>query len=87
MAPTQELIDSLYREKVLRARGMTVGERLAAGIELFEDSLNWMRTGIEHQFPGSSPEQVEQIVQKRLNIGRKLDEHGIYRPAPELSNG
>ena len=86
MAPTQELIDSLYREKVLRARSMTVGERLDAGIELFESSLEWMRTGIEHQFPGSSPEQIEQIVRKRLDIGRKLDEHGIYRPAPELAN-
>ena len=86
MSPSSDLIDSIYREKVLRARGMTVGERLDAGIELFEASLNWMRTGIAHQFPGSSPEQVEQQVKRRLDIARKLDEHGIYRTATELAN-
>ncbi len=80
MAPTQELVDSIYREKVLRARGMSPGQRLDAGIELFEMSLNWMRTGIKHQFPDASEEEVEKHIQKRLKIGRRLDEHGIYKP-------
>jgi hypothetical protein len=36
MEPTQELIDDIYRQKVLRARAMPPEEKLFAGIRLFE---------------------------------------------------
>jgi hypothetical protein len=36
MQPTRELIDSIYRERVLRAREMPVGYKLMVGAELFD---------------------------------------------------
>lgn len=79
MEPTKELVDSIYRRKVLRARTLTEGERLATGIELFEGATGMMRDGIRHQFPGSSEERVEEILRQRLNRLRQVHEHGIYR--------
>lgn len=81
MEPTVELIDSIYRRKVLRARELSVGERLATGIELFEGASGLMRDGIRHQFPDLDEEQVEKTLRQRLNRLRQVHEHGVYRKA------
>ena len=51
MQPTQEMIDDIYRERVLRARRMTVAEKFLAGGDLFDDVCERMRAGIRSQFP------------------------------------
>ena len=74
MEPTKELIDELYREEIARARSIPPGVKLLLGPQLFDDVLKRMEAGIRHQHPGSSDEQVKQILLDRLRITRRLQD-------------
>jgi hypothetical protein len=80
MQPTQQLVDDIYRAKVLRARRQSVEEKLAGGIQLFEEVCGRMRDGIRMQFPHADSSEVEQILKQRLARLRKVEEYGIYHP-------
>lgn len=75
----KNLVDPIYRSKVLAARKMSVGERIATGIELFEDAVCVMRDGVRGQFPDLSPEEVEEVLVKRLNRLKQVHEYGLYQ--------
>jgi hypothetical protein len=83
MQPTQQLIDDIYREKILRARQVPQEERLCAGGDLFEEVCERMRDGIRMQFPQADAAEVERILRERLDRLRKVEEHGIYHPVVE----
>jgi hypothetical protein len=77
----QPLMDDIFREKVLRARAEKVPGVLSLdGLAMFEESLAWMRDGVRAQFPGATEDEVNAEVHRRLEIGRKLNEDGFYRP-------
>jgi hypothetical protein len=80
----KELADAIYVEKIRRARAMTVGERMEAGIELFEASLDLMRDGIRMLHPEADDEEVERILRRQLARRRQIHEHGLYRKGPRL---
>ena len=84
MQPTQEMIDDIYRERVLRARRMTVAEKFLAGGDLFDDVCERMRAGIRSQFPHEADAGVNRILKQRLARLRQVEEHGIYHPAGTL---
>jgi hypothetical protein len=73
--PTQQLIDSLYREEILQARQMAPDKKLLAGERLFEWACEIAMAGIREQFPGYSEEQCRAALAKRLALKRKLEEH------------
>jgi len=75
----RDLVDPIYRSKVLAARKLSVGERLATGIELFESALGMMRDGIRAQFPDLNPDEVEALLSKRLKRLKQVHEHGLYQ--------
>lgn len=77
----KDLIDPIYRDKVLAARKMSVGERLATGIELFEAALGMMRDSIRAQFPDLDPDEVEEVLSQRLKRLKQVHEHGLYQKA------
>jgi hypothetical protein len=64
MNPDQLLIDQLYREKVLRARQRSPGERMGDVLE-----LSTMHFGTD------DPE-----LRRRLAIVRAMEERGCYGP-------
>jgi hypothetical protein len=74
MQPSIELIDDLFREKIIRARNTPPAEKLLAGARLFERSCRIMKDGIRHQFPDADEEQVDRILTERLAILRRLEE-------------
>lgn len=78
-AEIKELADSIYRRKVMRARELSVSERLETGIELFEGAVGMMKDGIRAQFPDLNEEEVTEMVKRRLDRMRQVQEHGIYR--------
>jgi hypothetical protein len=49
MEPTKELIDSIYRERILRARATSPEEKLLAGAQLFEDVCERMAAGLRDE--------------------------------------
>ena len=76
----QPLIDDIFREKVLRARAEKVAGSLSlSGIILFEEVVERMRIGLRGERPEATEEEIESEIRRRLEIKRKLDEHGFYR--------
>lgn len=73
------LADAIYADKVRRARGLTIGERIDTSIELFEGALGLMKDGIRAQFPGQDEAQVESLLRKRLRRLKQVGDHGIYQ--------
>ena len=73
MEPTDELIDELYRERVLRARRMPPEEKLLAGGRLFEHACRITMEGIRNQHPEATDERVKQILAERLAMRRRLE--------------
>lgn len=74
MNEIESLARRIDREKVERARGMTIAEKFQAGAELFEDACEVARSGIRSTHPAWSAEEVERELARRLEIGRKLEE-------------
>ena len=74
MEPTKELIDQLYRERVLRARAMSPEEKLLAGPRLFDIVCRRIAAGVRHEFPDADESRVEEIVRDRLRLARRLEE-------------
>lgn len=74
MEPTKELIDDLYRERVLRARRMSPEEKLLAGAQLFEMACSVTMDGIRMQHPDADEMQVRRILAQRLVLRRRLEE-------------
>lgn len=83
MQPTHELIDDIYRSRVLRARAAPPEQKLLAGLRLFEDACRMTIAGIRHQFPEADSERIRQILVERLAWRRRLDEQGLYQPVEE----
>lgn len=73
MEPTQELIDEIYRSKVLRARAMSPEERMLDGPRLFEMGCEITRAGIRAQHPNADEAEVERILKDRLALARRLE--------------
>ncbi len=74
MQPTQELIDDIFRERVQRARRMTAEQKLAAGPQLLESACEIALAGIHSQFPSLSDADAWQMLRKRLEWRRRLDQ-------------
>ena len=72
-APTQELIDALYLEKLRQLETTTPEQRFLDGPRLFDRACEWTKAGIRSQHPGISEEDVLQILRERLALGRQLE--------------
>ena len=72
MEPTQELVDAIYRDRVLRARQVPPEKKLLAGAELFEQVCERMRAGLRDENPGADEPAIEILLRKRLSLLRRL---------------
>jgi hypothetical protein len=72
MEPTEELLDNIYRDRVLRARQVPLGKKLLAGGELFEQVCDRMRDGLRDENPGVGKETIEELLGRRLDLLRRL---------------
>ena len=82
MEPTADLVDAIYREKVLCARRMSPQRRVEVGAELSDLGRQMMREAIRREYPSASQEQIRQFMRERIELSRKLDNI----PLPELGN-
>ncbi len=69
----QPLIDELYREEVLEARRMSPEDKFLLGEELFEYACSITLAGIRNQNPEFSEEECEQELERRLELGERMD--------------
>ena len=83
----KKLQDSIQRSKVQRAEPLTFGERFRAGADLYDEGMRWMRSMIEAENPDWTAEQVEQEIDRRKRIAKKLTMPGCFKSAsPMMSN-
>lgn len=73
MGPTKELLDDIFRERVLRARQTPPEEKLLDGPRLFDWACRITMAGIRHQFPEADEQQVKEILVQRLALARRLE--------------
>jgi hypothetical protein len=72
MGPTQELVDDIYRERVLRARRTPIEQKILAGAELFEFACRFACAGIRRENPGADEARVQALLRDRLVLARRL---------------
>lgn len=85
MEPTRDLIDSIDRDRITRARRESLGQKMWDGPQLFEGVVERMKLGIRLQFPSASEGEVLDILWQRLRRLRQVQDHGIFTPV-ELSD-
>ncbi len=84
MEPSKELIDALFRERVLRARAMSPEEKLLEGPRLFDEACRRMADGIRDQYPDADERRVQEILNQRLALLRRLEEPpSLFQPLEE----
>ena len=82
-AALKALQDDIYREKILRARQMTVEERLADALELTNAVFARMHEGAMWQLGTTDAELGWQEVRRRLaRLGRVHDEGRFVNTKP-----
>ncbi len=73
MQPTQELIDDIYQERVLRARRTSGEEKLLDAARLFDLACRIMADGIRDEYPDADEQRVREILAQRVNLIRRLE--------------
>jgi hypothetical protein len=71
--PIREVVDALYLEEIRRAREMSAEEKLRLGGDLFDEMCERMRCGIRSEFPEADESRVEEILEQRLALARRLE--------------
>ena len=57
-------------KQIERYREMTGEQRLAVALELHEMACDVAREGIRHQYPSAAADDVERLLQRRLELAR-----------------
>ncbi len=77
-AALKALQDDIYREKILRARTMSVSERLADVFELSDHQFGMMLAGAMHRLGTRDEEAGWQEVARWMQRLDRVREHGLY---------
>lgn len=77
-AALKELQDAIYREKVLRARQMTVTERLDEVFDLSNRQMGMMLAGAMHRLGTKDQEEGWDEVSRWLARLDRVRDHGLY---------
>ena len=77
-AALKALQDDIYRERILRARRMTVEQRLADVFELSNHQFGMMLGGAMHRLGTSDEAAGWQEVRRWMERLDRVREHGLY---------
>lgn len=70
---SQTTADSIERDRVQRARRMSVEQRLIQGTELFEYACEASLAGLRAQFPDASADELHRRLRQRLTRARTIE--------------
>jgi hypothetical protein len=74
----KDLQDSIYREKVLRARAMTPEERFESVFEMSEFQFGMMHAGAMHRIDSKDAAEGWKEVRRGLDRLARAHDHGFY---------
>ena len=77
-AALKALQDDIYRERILRARRMTVEQRLADVFELSNHQFGMMLSGAMHRLGTQDREAGWQEVCRWMKRLDRVHDHGLY---------
>ena len=77
-AALKALQETLYRETILRARKMTMEERLAETLELSNHQFGMMLAGAMHRLATHDEATGWQEVKRWMKRLDRVREHGLY---------
>ena len=77
-AALKELQEAIYREKVLRAREMTIAERLDEVFDLSNRQMGMMLGGAMHRLGTKDQEEGWDEVSRWLARLDRVRDHGLY---------
>ena len=77
-AALKALQDAIYRDKVLRARGMTVAERLTEVFEQSQHQFGMMLAGAMDRLGTRDEEAGWQEVRRWMDRLDRVHDHGLY---------
>lgn len=69
----RKLAEELYRERVLRARGMTAEEKFSACAELERYAEGITLTAIRAEHPEAGESEVRRLLAERLRLRDRLE--------------
>jgi hypothetical protein len=69
--------EDLYWEQVEAARQQSFEEKFLAGADLFDLACEFMRAGIRMQFPDADEARVQELLEERLALARRLENQAI----------
>ena len=72
----QAAIDQCIRR---RAAELSMAEKLRMGADLYDDGIRWLRHFIKAEDPAVTDEQVDQELDRRRAIVRRIEETGRLR--------
>jgi hypothetical protein len=86
VGPTKELIDDIFRERVLRARQESPEAKLLDGPRLFDWCCSIVADGIRNQFPDADEQRVQEILAQRIDLMRRLNERSWIITSEEATS-
>jgi hypothetical protein len=73
MEPSIDLLDSIYKDRVLRARAMSPEAKLLDGPRLFDYACRIVMDGIRNENPTADEHHVREILRQRLALHERLE--------------
>ncbi len=74
VTPSDKSVDALLWDKIRAAQGMSDEDRFLAGPRLFDYACRIALDGIRSQFPDADDGEVREILRKRLEMARRLEQ-------------
>jgi len=74
---TQEILKlqtEIEQSNVMRAAELTMAEKFKLGADLFDDGIRWLKQIIKAEQPELSDEQVDEELERRRAIKRRIEE-------------
>jgi hypothetical protein len=84
-ASLKAMQDDIYREKILRARKLTMEQRLADVFELSNHQFGMMHGGAMHQLGTADEEEGWKEVSRWMRRLDRVREHGLYAAERRIS--
>ena len=75
----RDLQTAIDRSNLRRAEDLSMAEKFKLGADLYDDGIRWLKQIIKAEQPDFNAEQVNQELDRRKAIKRRVEEAGLFR--------
>lgn len=75
----RDLQISIDHSNLRRAAELSMAEKFKLGADLYDDSIRWLKQIIKAEQPDLRDEQVNEELERRNAIKRRVEEAGLFR--------